>query len=140
MLTINQSITIPDEELVFTFSRSSGPGGQNVNKVNSKATLRWEVVKSRALPEAVKIRFCQQQAHRINQLGHLVISSQRNREQLRNSQDCLEKLRGMIEEALRPPKIRKATRIPRGVNQRRLKNKKQRSEKKQSRRSPRMDD
>lgn len=140
MLVINQSLTIPDDELVFTYSRSSGPGGQNVNKVNSKATLRWEVVKSPSLPKEVKTRFCQQQAHRMNQQGQLVISSQRNREQLRNSRDCLEKLRAMIVEALRPPKTRKATRIPRGVNQKRLTNKKQRSQKKQSRRSPRMDD
>lgn len=140
MLILNRNLTIPADELQFSYSRSSGPGGQNVNKVNSKATLRWNVEQSSVLPADLKRRFKRQQSHRINQQGELVISSQRHREQPRNARDCLEKLRAMLLEAMQPVKSRKETKVPRGVRQRRLREKKQQAEKKQRRKSPRLDD
>jgi ribosome-associated protein len=92
------------------------------------------------LPDPVKRRFCEQQSHRINQRGFLIVSSQRHREQLRNARDCLEKLRAMIEQALTVPKKRKPTGVPRGVKRRRLDNKRRVSVKKQLRRPPRNDE
>lgn len=136
MLVINRSISVPDDELVFSFSRSSGPGGQNVNKVNTKATLRWQVGETTSLPDAIKQRFIRQQTHRINQLGELIVSSQRYREQLRNRHDCLEKLRVMLVESLHVPKVRKKKRISNSAKRRRLQDKRQQSEKKQARRIP----
>jgi ribosome-associated protein len=140
MFIVNRFLSIPDDELSFSYSRSAGPGGQNVNKVNSKATLRWNVSESAALPDPVRQRFCEQQTHRINQQGVLVISSQRHREQLRNARDCLEKLRGMVEEALRVPKKRRPTRIPQGAKRRRLDDKRRKSATKRLRQPPNNND
>jgi len=92
-MLIDDSITIPDEELKFTFSRSSGPGGQNVNKVNSKATLHWNVVETLCLPEDVRQRFRTQFKTRISQAGDVVLYSQQYRDQPKNVEPCLEQLR-----------------------------------------------
>ncbi len=133
MLTIG-SIIIPREELSFTFSRSGGPGGQNVNKVSSKVTLRWNPAGSRALPEAVKKRLLAQQRSRLTREGDLLVGSQRFRDQGRNLEDCLNKLRELVVQALHPPKARKKTRPTRGSRERRLAEKKLRSERKRQRR------
>src|SRR3954469_17607954 len=94
MLEITSNIAIPDEELHFTFVRSSGPGGQNVNKVNSKAILRWNPATS-GLPEAVRQRFLARYRARLTVTGDMIVTSQRYREQGRNLLDCREKLRGL---------------------------------------------
>src|SRR6478736_1219361 len=98
-LRINPQISIPRSEICFTFVRSSGPGGQNVNKVASKAVLRWDAAGSQTLPQDVKARFLAQQHHRLTTLGELVLTSQRYRDQERNRQDCLDKLRGFLQQA-----------------------------------------
>ena len=139
-LVINEHIAIPRDELDFTFSRSPGPGGQNVNKVNSKATLRWAYAQSGWLPEEVRRRFAKLFAKRINADEALVLSSSRFREQRRNVNDCLEKLRQMVLAATVVPKPRKRPKRSAAANAKRLKDKRTRSERKQSRRSPRLDD
>lgn len=134
MLTIDETIAIPDDEFRFTFSRASGPGGQNVNKVNSKATLHWNVATTPSLPDEVRDRFVAQFKTRINQLGELVLYSQQFRDQPKNVDACLAQLREMILAVRRPPKKRKKSKPTYGSKQRRLKEKKQRSEVKAGRR------
>jgi ribosome-associated protein len=135
MIRINQQLAIPHHELSFSASRSGGPGGQNVNKVNTKATLRWAVVSSASLPEEVRARLVARLGRRLTTEGDLLVSSQRFRDAGRNVADCLEKLRGLLAEASRVPRPRKATRPTRGAIERRLQHKRQRSEKKRSRRA-----
>ncbi len=139
MLVVNERLSIPLTELHFTFARSGGPGGQNVNKVNTKATLRWAVTASPSLPDDVRERFMSKYRHRVTKDGELVTSSQRYRDQGRNVADCLAKLREMLEAALVVPKKRKPTKPSRGAKRRRLQEKRQRSQKKDLRRTPRMD-
>ncbi len=134
MLEIAPRIWIPAGELQWSFVRSGGPGGQNVNKVASKAVLRWNLTASPSLPEDVKARFRAQQRNRITTDGDLIVNSQRYRDQERNKEDCLEKLRDMILQAFVRPKPRKASKPSRTSRERRLQVKRRRSETKKSRR------
>lgn len=136
MLTVNAQIQIPDEELHWSFVRSGGPGGQNVNKVASKAVLRWDLATSPGVPEAVKMRLRTLQRRRITNDGELIVTSQRWRDQDRNRQDCLDKLREMLLEATAVPRPRKPTKSTRGSKERRLASKRYRSSAKQLRRQP----
>ncbi len=135
MLLIAPHLCIPDEELHWTFVRSGGPGGQNVNKVASKAVLRWNLATSEGVPDDVKARFRIQQRNRITVDGDLIITSQRYRDQERNKLDCLEKLRDMIVEASIAPKPRKPSKPSRASRERRLDAKRHRSTIKKSRRA-----
>src|SRR5262249_26179800 len=108
-LEINERLAIPDAELTFTFARSGGPGGQNVNKVSSKAVLRWDLAANTSLPEEVKARLRGQERRRVTTEGELVITSQTYRDQERNKQECLDRLVEMVRRALLVPKPRKAT-------------------------------
>lgn len=137
MLVVNTAIHIPLEEFEFTYSRSSGPGGQNVNKVNTKATLRWPAATSPSLPEAVKDRFLRKFASRLTLSGELLLTSQRFRDQSRNVDDCLEKLKEMILSAATKPTPRRPTKPSRGSRERRHEQKRVRSQRKQQRRPPR---
>jgi ribosome-associated protein len=132
-LIVNEKIRIPKTEISLSFVRSAGPGGQNVNKVNSKAVLRWNVAASASLPEDVKSRFFQRFSHRINQSGELVMASDRYRNQLSNVSDCYEKLRHLIEAVLVAPRKRVKTRPSRSSVERRLQEKRTSSQKKQRR-------
>lgn len=132
-LIINARVRIPRSELKMTFVRSSGPGGQNVNKVNTKVLMRWDVTRSPSLTTAVRQRFLAQYPRRIAADGYVSISSQRFRDQSRNVNDCLEKLRAMILAVLEPPKKRKATRPTRSAVETRLEQKRQASQRKQGR-------
>jgi ribosome-associated protein len=134
MSPIHEPWRVPEQELEWSFVRSGGPGGQNVNKVASKAVLRWDVQRSPSLPPEIKGRFAAQQAGRITTEGVLVLSSQRYRDQERNRQDCLEKLRDMIAQAAIRPKKRRPTRRTRGSQERRLEAKKRRAAVKSGRR------
>jgi ribosome-associated protein len=132
-MIINSRIQIPEEELRFTFVRSSGPGGQNVNKLNTKAVLRWSVQTSRGLPEDVRARFSKRFAPRITGDGEVLLTSQRFRDQRQNERDCMEKLREMLLAVATPPKRRKKTRPTRASVLRRREEKRARSRKKQAR-------
>jgi len=140
MLVVNSRLQIPLKEFEFTFARSSGPGGQNVNKVNTKATLRWAVATSPSLPEAVRARFLAKHGRRVTTEGDLIITSQRFRDQGRNVADCLSKLRVMLTEAAVAPVKRKQTKPSKTSVERRLQGKRERSQRKQRRRPPRETD
>jgi ribosome-associated protein len=127
MLEINQRLRIPEQELGWSYVRSSGPGGQNVNKVASKAVLRWDVANSPSVPNYVKARLMSQQANRTTTEGVLILTSQQHRDQERNRQDCLEKLRAILLQAIAIPKKRRPTRPTRGSQERRLQAKKRRA-------------
>jgi len=126
---------LPLSELHFAFARSSGPGGQNVNKVESKALLRWDVVASRALPAALRARFRARFARRINEEGVFLLTSQRHRERERNVADCLAKLGVMLAEVATPEKPRRPTRPTRGAKERRLAEKRHAARRKAERRT-----
>jgi ribosome-associated protein len=133
MIVVEPDIRVPDRELQFSFVRSSGPGGQNVNKVNSKAVLRWSVATSGGVPAAVRERFFARFGSRINDAGELVLTSERYRDQPRNEEDCRQKLREMLAAVARPPKRRRKTRPTRASIERRHDQKRTRSKKKQER-------
>jgi ribosome-associated protein len=135
-LIVTPQVRIPLDELTFTFARSGGPGGQNVNKVNSKAVLRWRVLESPSLDERVRARFIDQNRQRITEAGELILTSQRFRDQPKNIDDCREKLRELLLRAAIQPKRRKPTRPTAGSRRRRLSDKRQRSATKQLRRRP----
>src|SRR5437588_751518 len=126
-MIVTDSITVPDAEFDWSYARSGGPGGQNVNKVSSKAVLRWNVASSSSLPDHVRNRLMALNRKRITTEGDLVLTSQRYRDQERNRQDCLEKLADMVREAATLPKPRRATRPSRGSKVRRLAAKRHRS-------------
>jgi ribosome-associated protein len=127
---------IPWSELRWTFSRAGGPGGQNVNKVSSKATLRWNIVDTQALAPDVKIRLLEQQRNRINGDGELVLESQRFRDQPRNRQDCLDRLRILVGKASQRPRIRRLTRPTRASAEKRLRAKLRQARRKTERKRP----
>ena len=131
MLTIKH-IVIDEDEFEWSFVRSGGPGGQNVNKVASKAVLRWNVKNSSALPDDVKERFTAQQ--RITTEGDLLVTSQKFRDQEKNRHDCIEKLQGMVLQALAVPKSRKKTKPSRSSKARRVAEKRHRAAHRQARR------
>src|SRR5687767_8055967 len=131
MLFVPPNIRIDDDELTFTFVRSSGPGGQNVNKVNSKAVLRWNALASPGVPDAVRERFVSRFGGKLTESGDLLLTSQRFRDQRRNEEDCLEKLRAMLAAVAQPPKRRRKTRPTRASIERRQQHKRETSHKKQ---------
>lgn len=140
MLNVNEKISIRLTEFKFSYARSPGPGGQNVNKVNSKVILKWSLEKSSALPESVKNRFRNTYANRISQDGVFLISSHRYRDQGRNVADCLSKLRELILIVAVEPKKRKKKKVSKAAKLRRLEGKRRKSATKKSRRSPPSDD
>lgn len=135
-LRVNATIVIPRSELHFAFVRSSGPGGQNVNKVASKAVLHWNAVRSSALPEEVRQRLISRERRRINDRGELVLTSQRYRDQPKNIDDCLAKLTALIAAAATRPRARKKTRPTRASREARLNQKRAVANKKQRRKFP----
>ncbi len=139
MLDVNDRISIPLRELEFEFSRSGGPGGQNVNKTNTRASLRWNVTATHSLPHSVKERFRKKYNRRISQKGDFVLHSQRFRDQGKNVADCLSRLREMILAVAVSPKKRVPTRPTRASKERRLGTKRRQAIQKELRRSPKRD-
>jgi ribosome-associated protein len=126
---------VPLDELTFSYARSGGAGGQNVNKVSSKAILRWPVLASTHLPADLRQRFLERFAHRLTGDGDLLITSSRFRDRGRNVADCVERLQRMLTEVAAPPRPRKPTRPTRSAAEARLAAKRLRSRKKQTRRA-----
>lgn len=133
-LLVNSRLTIPAEQLRVSYSRSSGPGGQNVNKVNSRASLRWQVVDQPLLPPDWQQRLIARNGGRITREGELLLNSERYRDQPRNLEDCRQRLAELLRDCAAPPVKRKKTRPSLGSKRRRLDDKRRVGEKKQSRR------
>jgi ribosome-associated protein len=133
-LYVNSRLTIAEKEITITAARSSGPGGQNVNKVNSKVTLRWSPSRCNPLPDDWRRRFVTRHGNRINRGGELVLHSEQYRDQGRNLADVRQKLANMLLECQSAPKTRKATRPTRSSQRRRLDEKSRQSQKKLGRR------
>jgi ribosome-associated protein len=136
MLYVNERITIPEAELHWSYSRAGGPGGQNVNKVASKATLRWNMLASLATSALVKSRLTKSHPSLVTTEGEVLITSQEYRDQERNRERCLEKLRDIVLAASTPPKPRFKTKPTKASQRRRLDDKKQQSTKKAHRATP----
>ncbi len=135
MIEITPTLFLDEREVRFEFTRASGPGGQNVNKVATSVQLRFDYQASTSLPPDVKQRLAQQAHHRINEQGVLVIEAHRFRSQAKNRQDALDRLVTLIRRAFDVPRKRKKTQPTLASKQRRLADKKQRSEIKRARRN-----
>lgn len=138
-LLINQTIQIPEAEFHWTSVRSQGPGGQNVNKVNTKVVLRWNVLETQAIPPRARDRLIQRAGSLVTQDGWLIVTSQQGRRRSDNLQDCFDKLRSLVLASLREPKVRRATRPTAASERRRRKTKEEVARKKQQRRPPSAD-
>jgi ribosome-associated protein len=134
VLHVTDAIAIPDEELTWAFARSGGPGGQNVNKVASKAVLRWAMAASPSVPPGVKDRLRAAHPSYVTTAGEFLVSSEKYRDQGRNRAVCLQKLAAMVRQAAAPPRPRKATKPTRASKKRRLAEKRHRAERKAQRR------
>jgi ribosome-associated protein len=140
MIKITDGIFIEEGELSFTFSRSSKPGGQNVNKVSSRVTLSFDVANSPGLSATHKNQIMTRLGTRINKDGILRVAAQRHRHQGANRKVAVERFVELLQDALKPAKARKKTRISAAAVNRRLKKKKQRSRLKQERAKPALRD
>ncbi|MFE5732854.1 alternative ribosome rescue aminoacyl-tRNA hydrolase ArfB [Streptomyces sp. NPDC056528] len=132
---VRGSVSLPEAELQWRFSRASGPGGQHVNTSDSRVELRFDLAATDALPEVWKARALERLASRLVD-GVVTVRASEHRSQWRNRETAAVRLAALLAEATAPPpKPRRATKIPRGINERRLREKKQRSETKRTRRS-----
>jgi ribosome-associated protein len=127
MIEVTPEIALHDDELVEAFVRSSGPGGQNVNKVSSAVQLRFDVRQSPSLPNDVALRLMRLAGKRLTKDGVIVIIAQSHRAQERNRADARERLFDLIRQAAVKPLVRRATRPPKAEKRRRLEAKKHRS-------------
>ncbi|NLE29689.1 MAG: aminoacyl-tRNA hydrolase [Phycisphaerae bacterium] len=135
MIQITEKIFISEQELIFTADRSSGPGGQNVNKVSTRVTLMFDVKNSPGLHPWQKERIARRLSTRINKEGVLRIVSQQTRSQAENRALAVERFVELLKEALKKDLPRKKTKIPLAAKRRRLDEKKHQSRKKQQRSS-----
>ena len=126
MIYINKNLSLPEDEVRFTFSRSGGPGGQNVNKLNTRATLWFDVIGSSTLSDSQREKIMQRLGNRVNSAGILQVVSTQYRTQKANRDDALRRFANLIADALRERPRRQKTRTPRRAKESRLKAKKRR--------------
>jgi ribosome-associated protein len=140
MELIDDHVEIPESELSFRYARSSGPGGQNVNKVATKVTLLFDVRASAALTDDQKSRIEERLANRISAAGILHVTSQRHRTRSANQREVLHRFADLVNNALQQRRKRKRTRVPSSAKKRRLESKRRRSQVKALRNRPSSDD
>jgi ribosome-associated protein len=127
MLTVSDDLQIPDSELTFRYSRSSGPGGQNVNKVATKVTLLFDVRSSPSLTEGQRALLEQRLANRISKNGTLHVTSERHRTRSANQREAVSRFENLLTDALHERTPRKKTRVPSASKKRRIEAKRRRS-------------
>jgi len=135
-LVVNSRVTIPAAELVFTASRSSGPGGQHVNTSDTRIQLRWNLLGTTALTDSQRERVRRALASRLTEGGEIILASDRHRSQHRNREEVARRLAALVRAALVPPRPRKATRPTRASREKRLAEKKRRAAIKKGRGKP----
>jgi ribosome-associated protein len=139
-LHVRRGLVIPASELRETASRSGGPGGQHVNKANTRVTLHWSLSESRALGDALRSRLAARLGSRLTRAGNLVVHASRHRSRARNRQLARERLAELIDDALRTPAARVPTRVGRGAKRRTVEAKRRHSATKRLRGRVRSDD
>lgn len=133
MIEVTNNISIPEDQLVFKVSRSGGPGGQNVNKVNTRVTLFFDVANCENLSDAQRRRIRTRLRTRMDKNGVLRVVSQKHRTQRANREAAVERFKGLLAEALKTRPVRKKTKRPYAANRKRLEEKRKRSLLKQQR-------
>ncbi len=133
-LVVDEKITLPESDLSWTATRSSGPGGQNVNKVSSRVELRFDLEGTNVLSELVKARLRVLARGLLDAEGRILVKSEKTRDQHRNLEDARDKLRLLVAQALVVPKRRRATKPSRAAKARRLSDKRLNANKKEERR------
>jgi ribosome-associated protein len=133
MIRINDRVSIPEDELAFAASRSGGPGGQHVNKVSSRVTLRFDLDGSPSLTESQKHRIRRRLATRVSNDGVLRVVCQRHRSQIANRREVVERFAELLRKALKRPRRRRKTRVPAESKRLRLEDKRRRGELKRRR-------
>jgi len=122
-LVVNNEIVIPENELEITTSRAGGPGGQHVNKSDTKITIRWNVKNTTALNEVLKERVLQNLQNRLTSDGDLIVNNSESRSQMQNKENALLRLSEIVKNALYVPKKRKKTKASKQAKEKRLKSK-----------------
>jgi ribosome-associated protein len=140
MIQVTRTFAIPERDIYEKFIMSSGPGGQNVNKVATAVQLRFDIDQATSLPQSVKERLKKLAQNQITQENVLIIESSQHRSQERNRKAAREKLAKLVCQALHPPKNRKKTHPTKAANEMRLERKKLKSHQKQLRKSPPLPD
>ena len=136
---MSASYTIPESEMRLEFARSSGPGGQNVNKVSTKAQLHWYVGRSGAFTDEQKALIRAYAGKHLNKHDEIVLSAESERSQLQNKEEVIHRLRELVSKALTPKKKRKPTKVSRSQKRKRVEQKRIVGEKKKARKPPRGD-
>lgn len=139
MIRLTDTLTIAEKDIVYKFSRSAGPGGQNVNKLNTRVTLFFNVADCRALTDEQRKRLFNRLSSRISEDGFLKVVSQRHRTQQANRRAAIKRLGELLTSALKKRPVRKKTSVPCSAHQRRLREKRRRSEIKQQRKRVSLD-
>ena len=127
-IIVNKSLSIPEQEIQVEFVKATGPGGQNVNKVNTAVQLRFDIGKSMVLNEKVKKRLILISGRRVTEKDVLLIEAKKFRTQTKNRQDALQRLRVLISKALVQPKLRKPTKPSMAAQQKRMEEKNRKSQ------------